>query len=110
MTLNKATQLLGGMTDKPLFTVAEDGDVRTIGKKGVALPWPIFDAMRVIVREYLDTRQSDDITPPECLQQRAVTIAGGSLQVTLLLDSQDDADAIHEWLVRIGMKRRRNSE
>lgn len=60
MEIKEALDILRDMRDKPLFTVSQDGDIRTLGKRGVSLPWNIFDAMRTVCREALDGIRDDD--------------------------------------------------
>lgn len=55
-----AVARLRKLQDKPLFTIREhDGDVRTVGKTGVALPWGVFDDIRTVIRAYLAEHPAD---------------------------------------------------
>lgn len=52
--IREAAERLRAMQDKPLFTIQDqDGDARTVGKNGVAIPWVVFNAMRTVANAYL---------------------------------------------------------
>ncbi len=48
---------IAGLLGSSLFTIQEDGDVRSVGRRGVGVTWKIWRSIKVIVRAYLREHQ-----------------------------------------------------
>lgn len=48
-----AAEHIRGLLGSDLFTVTEDGDKRSLGRRGVGVSWNIWGSVKVIVHAYL---------------------------------------------------------